>query len=137
MKKKILCLGNEFIKDDRLAKEISKDLQKKLSDNFQFININDSFQLIEYIRNIKKDEEMIILDVVQNLKEVKFLNIQDLKSDSITNAHDFDAGFFLQILAGESEKLKDKIKIVGIPMETKNKEEMVEEVGGMLETTTT
>jgi len=132
MKQKILCLGNEFIKQDSLAKEISKDLQKKSDNKLEFININDSFQLIEHIKNISEDEKIIILDVVQNLKEVKLLNIQDLKSDSITNAHDFDAGFFLQLLTEEDKNLKNKIKIIGIPMETKNKKEMTEEVKGIL-----
>jgi len=87
-KMKILCLGNEFIESDSLAKRIAKELEKELKD-FEFVMIKDSFQLIEYLK-----EEVIILDVVEGLEEVREIKIEDLKPSNIMNAHDFDAGFF-------------------------------------------
>jgi Ni,Fe-hydrogenase maturation factor len=120
-KVKILCLGNEFIVEDSLAKKIARELEKEL-DGFEFININDSFQLIEYLK-----EEIIILDVVEGLKEVKVIKIDDLESGSIMNAHDFDAGFFLKLI-GDNEK----VKIIGIPMVAKNEKEIIGKVKEML-----
>lgn len=132
-KTKILCLGNEFIKEDSLAKKIASQLSKELDEGkFEFININDSFQLMEHIKDMGEDEKIILLDVVWNLKEPAILSIQDLKPESITNAHDFDAGFFLQLLAGENENLKKRIKIIGIPMEG-SEEEIKEGVKRVLE----
>lgn len=107
---KILSLGNEFIKEDSLAKKISKELSEELPD-FEFININDSFQLIDYLQ---EEGRIIILDVVENLKEVKLLDVNDLKENKILSLHDFDAGFFLQLL-GKGKN----IKIIGLPMNGK------------------
>jgi Ni,Fe-hydrogenase maturation factor len=105
MKNKILCLGNEFIKKDSFAKKLGNVLRKE---GFEIININDSFELIEHINS---SDELIILDVVENLKEVKKLGIDDISSASIMTSHDLDAGFFLKLL-GDNKK----IKIIGIPM---------------------
>jgi len=101
---KILCLGNEFIKEDSLAKKIASELNE-----FDFINIKDSFQLIEYF-NKHNQEEIIILDVVEDILNVRELSIEDLKLNSILSAHDFDASFFIQLL-------EPKIRIIGIPQE--------------------
>lgn len=119
---KILCLGNEFIEGDSLAKKIALKLSQEIDlGGFEFVNINDSFQLIEYLK-----ERIIILDVVRGFKEVKVINIEDLESSSITNAHDFDASFFLQLL-GDNEK----VEIIGIPMQG-DEEEIKERVKGIL-----
>ncbi len=104
---KILCLGNEFIKQDSLAKEISKELEKEMK-KLEFIMLKDSFQLIEYLGN---NSEIIIIDVVKKLEKTRILSIEELESNSILTAHDFDAGFFLKLLGDEK-----KIKIIGIPM---------------------
>ncbi len=127
---KILCLGNEFIVKDNLAKKIAYKISNELSkDKFEFINIKDSFQLLDYLtifdkKNIqnKNQEKIFILDVVQNILEVKIISIEDLSVESITNAHDFDAGFFLKLLNPKN------IKIIGIPMNiSKNKVNEIKE----------
>jgi hydrogenase maturation protease len=105
---KILCLGNEFIKEDSLAKRIGSELNLEDTD---VTFIKDSFQLMELLNNFKEEDEIIILDVVLGLKEVKLLSVDDLKSEGIITAHDFDAGFILKLL-----DKKQKIKIIGIPM---------------------
>jgi len=99
---KILCLGNEFIKEDSFAKKISKELKNQ----FEIINIKDSFELLSHLQ---QNQNIIILDVVENLKQPALLTIDDLKENNIITAHDFDAGFFLKLLE------KD-VKIIGIPM---------------------
>lgn len=103
--KKILVLGNEFVKVDSFAKNIIEDLKKEFDDDV-IVNIKDSFELVDYL-----DEDIIIIDVVEGLDEVRLLNINDLKSGSIISAHDFDASLFLQMFSN-----KDKIKIIGIPI---------------------
>jgi Ni,Fe-hydrogenase maturation factor len=105
---KILCLGNEFIKEDSLGKKIAFEISRETKE-FVFIFIKDSFELIEYL---KSNDKLVILDVVKGINEVVELGVQDLGSSGIMTAHDFDASFFLQLL-GEN---KD-IKIIGIPIE--------------------
>lgn len=110
---KIICLGNEFIEEDSLAKNIGK----RLKNDFEIINIKDSFQLISILND---DSDFVLLDVVQGLDKVCLLEIKDLKKDTITSAHDFDAAYVLKLLN------KD-IKIIGIPT-TGDLEEIKREV---------
>jgi Ni,Fe-hydrogenase maturation factor len=109
-KLKILALGNEFIKEDSFAKELSKLIN--ISGKNKIINIKDSFQFLE---EIQSKEKFIILDVVQNLKQVKLLQISDLDNNSILSAHDMDASFFLQLL-------KPNVRIIGLPQNPKKEE---------------
>jgi hydrogenase maturation protease len=105
---KVLCLGNEFIKEDSFALKIAEELSKEI-DNFEFIKIKDSFELVNYLQ---EGDRIIILDVVEGLKESREIGVEDLKDSKIMTAHDFDAGFFLKLIAD-----KKNIKIIGIPME--------------------
>ena len=104
MKFKILCLGNEFILEDSLAKKIGRELKNK---GFDVLNLENSYQLIE---NLQSDEKIIILDVVENLDNVKFVDIDNLSQNKILTLHDLDSCFFLKLFG----KKKD-IKIIGIP----------------------
>jgi Ni,Fe-hydrogenase maturation factor len=115
---KILALGNEFIKEDSFAKEIAKSL----SSEHEIVNVKDSFQFLDEIRD-SNDQELVIIDVVKNLKEVKSLKIQDLSSSKILTAHDMDAGFFLQLL-------NPNIKIIGLPQNPnqEDKQKILKEV---------
>ncbi len=110
---KIIVLGNEFIEEDSLAKKIFSDREK-------VIFVNDSFQLME---EVKGEDEIVIIDVVSNLKEMKVIGIDDLASGSILSAHDFDAGMVLKLL-------KPDVKIIGIPigMDEKEAREKVKEL---------
>lgn len=101
--KKILVLGNEFIEKDSFAKKVIDTFPK----TFNVIKIKDSFQLMTELSQYKN---LIILDVVQNLKEPQIIEIKDLKNDSILSAHDFDASYILKLINKE-------VKIVGIPMQ--------------------
>lgn len=101
--KKLITLGNEFIKEDSLAKKVGE----LLKDEFEIINIKDSFQLMSILN---EEKNPIILDVVQNLQEPQIIPVENLRNDSILSAHDFDAGYAI--------KLIDKdVKIIGIPMQ--------------------
>ena len=99
---KIICLGNEFVEEDSLAKSVGKELK----DDFEIINIKDSFQLMSILND---DSDFVLLDVVQGLDKVCLLEIKDLKKDAITSAHDFDAAYVLKLLN------KD-VKIIGVPI---------------------
>lgn len=112
---KILCLGNEFIKEDSFAKSVGSLLERE---GFEIVNIKDSFELLNYLPAhppTEGKEGIVILDVVSGINQVKELNVDDLKVGSITTAHDFDAGFFLKLLSDGGESGKN-IKIIGIPM---------------------
>lgn len=106
MKNKILCLGNEFIEEDSFALKVAEQLSMEFPE-IHFINVKDSFQLMEFL-NVYDD--VIVLDVVSGLKEVKILGVDDLQENKIMTAHDFDAGFVLRLFENKS------LRIVGIPM---------------------
>jgi Ni,Fe-hydrogenase maturation factor len=112
--KNILVLGNEFIEEDSLAKKVAKGI-----DGVKFVN--DSFALMEELRD---EKDVVIIDVVSNIKEVSLIGIEDLASGSILSAHDFDAGMVLKLL-------RPDVKIIGIPMRM-NEEEAREKVRVMV-----
>jgi len=99
---KLICLGNEFIEEDSLAKKIGELLRE----DFDVVNIKDSFQLMEIISG---DGDFVLLDVLEEADGVRRLRIEDLRVDSIMSAHDFDAGQVLKLLDVE-------VRIIGIPM---------------------
>ncbi|MFA5857023.1 MAG: hypothetical protein WC867_06690 [Candidatus Pacearchaeota archaeon] len=117
---KILCLGNEFIEEDSFAIKVSKILNNL---GFKTISIIDSFQLMEHLT----DENITIIDVVKNLNKTTLIKSSDIKSDSILTAHDFDAGYIINLLGN-----KEKIKIIGIPS-TGNLEEISNEIKQILD----
>ena len=106
MKNKILCLGNEFIEEDSFALKVGEQLSKELP-QIQFINVKDSFQLMEFL-NVYDD--VVVLDVVSGLKDVKVLGVNDLQENKIMTTHDFDAGFVIRLFENKS------LRIIGIPM---------------------
>jgi Ni,Fe-hydrogenase maturation factor len=114
---KILCLGNEFIENDKLAKEIAIELQCELP-SFEFIFIKDSFQLLNHLQ---KEKPVVLLDVVENLKKVTVLGIKDLKRRKVLSAHDLDVTFFLDLTKPK------KTIIIGIP-QTGNKSKIKKDV---------
>lgn len=120
---RIVCLGNEFIEGDSLAKKVGEELVKE---GFDVLNIKDSFELMGILASQgeavsdgrKADDEIIILDVVEGLDEVREIGVEDLRVDSIVSAHDFDAGFVLRLLG-------ERVGIIGMPRDG--------DAGGVLE----
>lgn len=100
---KIFCFGNEFLKEDSLAKEISSELKIP---GVEFIKCN-SFDELAY------EDEIWIMDV-SNVNEVTLLqDIEKIKSRKISTLHDFDLGFFLKLLKKLNKKLN--VNIICIP----------------------
>jgi len=127
---KILALGNEFIEQDSFAKQISLILQEKLKK--EIINIKDSFQFLDILQNsIKENQEVIVLDVVDQFKQVHMLTPEDLKESSVLSAHDLDASFFIQLLKPD----ESNIKIIGLPQKPRKEDvsDIIEEVKGLIE----
>ena len=116
---KIVCLGNEFIEEDCFAKEVGA----LLCGEFEVVNVKDSFGLMGIVSS---GEDFVILDVVDGLKEVCFIDVTDLKVDSILSVHDFDAGYVLGLMGND-------VKIIGMPR-TGNKEKILLDVKNKLAT---
>jgi len=107
MKKKIFCFGNEDFTGDEVAKNLAKKITNK---SFEFIFSNSTNDIL----NI--EEELIILDVVKGLKQVKLLTqIDDLILENTVSCHDLDLGFYLKLLK-EIGKI-NTVKIIGLPFE--------------------
>ncbi|MGD9276054.1 MAG: hypothetical protein PVJ67_02685 [Candidatus Pacearchaeota archaeon] len=100
---RLVFLGNEFLEEDSLAKKIGEILKN----DFEVINVRDSFELMSLLNESGVDE-IILIDVVENLNEVKKISVDELRNDSILSAHDFDAGFVLKLVG-------KNFKIIGIP----------------------
>ena len=74
-------------------------------------------------------DKITIIDVAKGIKKARILSIDELKTRKIVTLHDFDLGFFLQIMK-ESGVVQD-IKIIGIPEEWDR--ETIEEVKNLLQ----
>lgn len=121
--KQVYCFGNEFVEGDSLAKQIADKLK---IEGFEFIKCDSPDILLD-----KKD--ILIMDVVKGIKKpIVIEDINQLKEKRLCSLHDFDLGFFLQLL-NEIGKL-GKIKIIGIPQEG-NEEEIIEKIKEILKPT--
>ena len=116
--KTVLCFGNEFIKEDSLAKEIADELFIK---NVRFVKCDNLSEILEY-----REENLYILDVAEGIDEVKVIeDIDNINTRNIISLHDFDLGYFLRLMK-ENGKIK-KIRVIAIPFgfdKDKAKEEL-------------
>ena len=103
---KIYCFGNEYIKNDKLAKELGDNLKIP---NIEFIKCDKIEQILE------EKGIIYIMDVVKGLKKPTIItNIDMLKNRSTISCHDFDLQFFLKLMKG-LDKINEVI-IIGLPM---------------------
>jgi len=103
--KKIFVFGNEFFEGDEVAKELAKKISNS---NFEFIFAESPNEIL----NAK--DELIILDVVKGINEVKLLeNIDDLVLENSVTCHDLDLGFYLKLMK-TTGKITE-IKIIALP----------------------
>ncbi|MEA2036226.1 MAG: hypothetical protein U9O94_01860 [Nanoarchaeota archaeon] len=115
---KVYCFGNEFLKEDSLAKEIADSIK---IEGVKFIKCNSPEDIFE-----SEQERIIILDVVEDIEKVILIeDLEQLKDNKIISLHDFDLSFFLKLMK-EMGKIK-KVQIIGIPMKG-NKENMRGEI---------
>jgi len=105
--KKIFCFGNEFVKQDSLAKEVVDELKIQ---GVEFVKCSS----VDGLLNEKGD--LVILDVVKGINEViTFNDLNRLKNKKICSLHDFDVAFFLKLM--KELKQINKIIIIGIPQQ--------------------
>ncbi len=105
MVKSIYVFGNEYLAEDSFARKISERLAK----NFHIIHSRSPDDLLD-----AAEDEIIILDVVKGIDEpVVITDIKQLKTRNIVSLHDFDLGFFLNLL--KELGMDKKFKIIGIP----------------------
>jgi len=106
----VLCFGNEFLKEDSLAKEIADEIKVK---DVSFVKCDSLNNIIEC-----KDKDIFILDVVEDInKVIQIKDINQLKENKLFSLHDFDLGFFLKLMKTMG-KIKN-INIIGIPQKGK------------------
>lgn len=132
MTTKVLCFGNEFLESDRLAKEIASDLSVP---GVEFVFCKDPAEIMDYAG----EGRIIILDVAKGIDEVIVVDdIEKIKTRNIASLHDFDLGFFLKLIEKAGWGVRDKIRIICVPMELagdnkKDKEKIKREVAGILD----
>ena len=114
----VLCFGNQFLKEDSLAKELADEIK---IENTTFIKCNSLNEIIEC-----KDKNLFILDVVENItKVIQIKDLNQLKENKLCTLHDFDLSFFLKLMKTLGE-IKN-INIIGIPQKG-NKEIIKKEI---------
>lgn len=120
--RKIFAFGNEFFEGDEVAKELARELSdKRLEKEFEFVIAESPNEILN------ADGELIILDVVKGLKNVKIINnIDDLVLANSLTCHDLDLGFYLKLMK-ETGKIND-VKIIGLPFGNSNYDKLIEEV---------
>lgn len=126
---KIFVFGNEILKQDSGAKEISR-LLSKIIQGVEFIECNSPTDMM-----ICKEHTPIILDVVQGIQKVTLIkSIDELGTFKSSTAHDMDLGFMLKLYK-ELGTIKDAI-IIGVPMNVKKEElsYIIEEIKKIIET---
>lgn len=100
---KIYCFGNEFVKEDSLAKVLSSEIQIP---GVEFVKADS-------VLNIVDASPLYILDVVEGLRKPMLFRDMENFTANPKNAHDLDLGFYLRLLK-EMGKLKN-IQVIGIP----------------------
>ncbi|MAG07875.1 hypothetical protein CMO89_00205 [Candidatus Woesearchaeota archaeon] len=114
----VLCFGNQFLKQDSLAKELADEIKLKGVD---FIKCDSLDAFLE-----SKDKNIFILDVVKGIdKVINIKDIDQLKANKLFSLHDFDLGFFLKLMKriGKIETAN----IIGIPQKG-DKEKIKEDI---------
>lgn len=103
--KDIYVFGNEFLEFDNFALEVAKALDKK----FNIIRCTSPDDLLS-----SDDGKIVILDVVKGARKPMLIeDVSKIKSKNMLSLHDFDLGFFLNLM--KEMGIKRKIKIIGIP----------------------
>ena len=110
-KKRILCFGNPYVKEDNAVFWVVKDLK---SQDFEFVFCSQPEQVL-------LEKRPILLDVVSGIKEPVLLeDVELLEENKSLTSHDFDLA--KELLLYKQLKILDKITIIGIPSAGDRKE---------------
>lgn len=107
----IFVFGNPDLPEDALAVNFVPELEKSFPDiEFRVVDPNE-LDLLE-------EKEIIVLDVVEGLKDVRWIEIEELaKTGEQMTTHDFDASTYLLLMKKINPDAD--IRIIGIPMNGK------------------
>jgi len=114
---KVYCFGNEWVKEDSLAKELADELA---IDGVQFVKCDDVEDL---------EEGAVILDVARTAKIRVVTDPDVFKELNPISAHDLDLAFFLKLMT-EMGTIKN-FKVICLPMGM-DKEEAKKELRKLL-----
>lgn len=102
--KKIYVFGNEYLEEDKLAKEVSRHIE-----GCKVVHCRSPDELLE-----AEEDEILILDVVKDIKKPIIIDdFSKIKTRNMLSLHDFDLGYFLKLM--KEMGINKKIKIIGIP----------------------
>ncbi|MFH1409915.1 MAG: hypothetical protein ABIH34_08460 [Nanoarchaeota archaeon] len=102
--KTLYVFGNEHLDQDNMAHHVAKHLEG--------VSIMHCFSP-EALFDAKGDE-LLLLDVVKDIdKPMIITDPTVLKTKNLMSLHDFDLGYFLQMMEALGEG--KKVKIIGVP----------------------
>lgn len=105
----VLVFGNPYMEADNLAVSLAQEINVE---GFDFRVLQNPDEVLNY----KDYEQVIILDVFKDIKEVIVVkDIEQLKQNNIYSMHDFDLSFFLKMMK-QTGNLREVI-IIGIPQQ--------------------
>lgn len=67
----------------------------------------------EDILGYQENDVVYVMDVVEGLGRVRFVDVGELRENRSVTAHDFDLGFYLKLMAETGDL--GKVRVVGIP----------------------
>jgi len=117
--RKIYCVGNALLREDRMPLRIMGKLQNKFP-KMEFCELDPS-------ENMPEDKNLTIIDTVVGIDKVEIIrDINHVVTGRVYSLHDFDLGFTLKLMkkAGKLEK----IRIIGVPAHM-NEKTAIGEVG--------
>ncbi|MFH1916216.1 MAG: hypothetical protein ABIJ21_03050 [Nanoarchaeota archaeon] len=99
----LYVFGNEYLAEDSLAALVARQFK-----DVQLVYCKSPDDLLD------AGDEMAIIDVVKGISDpILITDVDQLKTRNLMSLHDFDLGFFLNLLKGMG--MEKKIKIIGIP----------------------
>jgi len=103
--KTLYVFGNVYLENDSFALEIAK----RIGHLVRVVHCKSPEFLLD-----TEENELLIMDVVKDIKKpILITDISQLKVRNLISLHDFDLGFFLNLL--REIGINKKIKIIGIP----------------------
>ena len=102
--KRVICFGNPYLPEDSLAIRLADNLQLQ---DFEFVKSFNPSDLLDG----KFD---FILDVAKGIEKITFINNPNkLNMRKLYTLHDFDLGFFLQLMSATGQM--KSVNIIAVP----------------------
>jgi Ni,Fe-hydrogenase maturation factor len=117
-------------RNDPLAWEVAGLLRPGFP-NIEFIK-SDSPDDIAATKSTKGRERIIIMDTARGIKKPGLLSIDDIIEKGAVTTHDIDLGMTLKLLKKTGKIDNKKVRIIGIPMNSRPDATTTKSVGRML-----